>query len=107
MDKAEAVMDKKFTRVEKSKDRARTIQSRSKAWEDQNRKMLAQKELDAATALEQENWESDDDENEQEIAAVSNDAGDVQMDAPVATPAVLASTTLAVVAAEEGSDEEL
>lgn len=107
MDKAEAVMDKKFTRVEKSKDRARTIQSRSKAWEDQNRKMLAQKELDAATALEQENWESDDDENEQEIAAVSNDAGDVQMDAPVATPAVLASATLAVVAAEEGSDEEL
>lgn len=108
MDRAEAVMDKKFTKVEKSKDRARTIQARSKAWEDQNRKMLAQKELEAAMALQQEDWEDESgDDDEQADAAVPNEVGDVQMGVASVVSATFTSTTLVAAALEEDSDEEL
>ncbi|KAG9246483.1 Alb1-domain-containing protein [Calycina marina] len=51
MDRAEAVMDKKEIRIVKSKDRSRTVQERSKAWEDLNKKMLAKKAQEDALAL--------------------------------------------------------
>jgi len=59
MDRAEAVMDKKEKKVEKSKGKARTVQERAKAWDDLNKKMLAKKAREEALALEKlekENW---------------------------------------------------
>ncbi|OBT87924.1 hypothetical protein VE02_02662 [Pseudogymnoascus sp. 03VT05] len=105
MDRAEAAMDKKSTKIEKSKDRARTIQSRSKTWDEQNRRMLARKELEAAIAIEREqggDWvdESGDEEVEEEEAiAAPTDTGDIQMD--------LTSAAAGTVAAEEDVEEEL
>ena len=67
MDRAEAVMDKKEIKIVKSKDRARTVQERAKAWDELNKKMIAKKEREAAAldlALGKENlldedWEED------------------------------------------------
>jgi hypothetical protein len=39
MDRAEAVMDKKSVRIEKSRGRARTVQDRAKNWEELNKKL--------------------------------------------------------------------
>lgn len=107
MDRAEAAMDKKSTKIEKSKDRARTIQSRSKTWDEQNRRMLARKDLEAAIALEREqggDWvdESGDEEVEEAPAAATTDVGDVQMDVE-AVP----STSATVGAVQEEVEEEL
>jgi hypothetical protein len=55
-DRAEAFIDKKEKKVEKSKGRARTVQERSKAWEDLNKKMLAQRAKEEAERIEKENW---------------------------------------------------
>ena len=41
MDMAEAIMDKKEKKIEKSRGRARTAQERAKAWEELNKKILA------------------------------------------------------------------
>lgn len=54
LDRAEAVMDKKEKKVEKSKGKARTVQERAKAWDDLNKKTLAKKARQEA--LEKENW---------------------------------------------------
>lgn len=62
MDRAEAVMDKKEKKVEKSKGRARTVQERAKAWEDLNKKILAKKA--AEEVLEKENRVEDDEMEE-------------------------------------------
>ncbi|OBT53263.1 hypothetical protein VE04_05571 [Pseudogymnoascus sp. 24MN13] len=107
MDRAEAAMDKKSTKIEKSKDRARTIQSRSKTWDEQNRRMLARKEMEAAIAIEREqggDWvdESGDDEVEEEATATPTDTGDVKMDLEAAPSA---SATVDAVAAEEEEEE--
>jgi len=68
MDRAEAVMDKKEIKIVKSKDRARTVQERAKAWEDLNKKMIAKKAREDAAALDlasgkenllDEGWEVD------------------------------------------------
>jgi hypothetical protein len=53
-------MDKKEKKVEKSKGRARTVQERSKGWDDLNRKMLARKAEEEAARLEKEGWEDED-----------------------------------------------
>jgi hypothetical protein len=66
-DMAEAVMDKKVTRIEKSKGRARNTQDRSKAWEEHNRKILAEKARIEALALEQENWVDDNEDSTEEL----------------------------------------
>ncbi|KAK2629351.1 hypothetical protein QTJ16_000171 [Diplocarpon rosae] len=70
MDRAEAVIDKKEIKIEKSKGRARIVQDRAKNWEELNKKMLEQKAREEATALEEEkdaeNWE-DDEEMEEAI----------------------------------------
>lgn len=107
MDRAEAAMDKKSTKIEKSKDRARTIQSRSKTWDEQNRRMLARKEMEAAIAIEREqggDWvdESGDDEVEEEATATPTDIGDVKMDLEAAPSA---SATVDAVVAEEEEEE--
>lgn len=109
MDRAEAAMDKKSTKIEKSKDRARIVQSRSKTWEEQNRRMLARKDMEAAIALERAQggeWidESGDDEVEEAATATPTDAADVQMDIAAAP---LASVSVEALAAEEDEDEEL
>ena len=62
MDMAEAVMDKKEKKIEKSKGRARNVQERAKAWEDLNKKILAKKA--AQEALEKENLSTEDNEEE-------------------------------------------
>ncbi|EJT74058.1 hypothetical protein GGTG_07907 [Gaeumannomyces tritici R3-111a-1] len=41
MDRAEAVMDRTLSKIEKSKGQARTVQSRRKAWDDINTSALA------------------------------------------------------------------
>jgi len=53
-------MDKKEKKVEKSKGRARTVQERSKGWDDLNKKMLAKKAEEEAARLEKEGWEDED-----------------------------------------------
>jgi hypothetical protein len=60
LDRAEAFMDKKEKKVENSKGRARTVQERSKAWDDLNKKMLAKREREEAERLEKENWVDED-----------------------------------------------
>lgn len=68
MDRAEAVMDQKETKVEKSKDRARTVQERAKAWDDLNKKIMAKKakEEGQSVAKDQEDL-VDEDEAEAEV----------------------------------------
>jgi hypothetical protein len=57
LDRAEAVMDKKEMKVEKSRGRARNVQQRAKAWEELNKLAVAQKELGDAPA---EDWVDDE-----------------------------------------------
>lgn len=57
LDRAEAVMDKKETKVEKSRGRARNVQERAKAWEELNKLALAQKVQSEAPA---EEWVDDE-----------------------------------------------
>ena len=64
MDRAEAIMDKKSTKIEKSKDRARVVQSRSKAWEEQNKKNQLLKEAHAKLMAEAE-WQDESDGDEE------------------------------------------
>jgi hypothetical protein len=74
LDRAEAVMDKKETKIEKSRGKARTVQERAKNWDDLNRKMLAKKAMDEALALEKENeiWEDEEAESIQEDIEVED-----------------------------------
>lgn len=46
-DRAEAVMDQKAIRINKSKDKARNVQDRAKDWEDLNKKMALKKAAQA------------------------------------------------------------
>ncbi|KAG0648838.1 hypothetical protein D0Z07_4866 [Hyphodiscus hymeniophilus] len=85
MDMAEAIMDKKEKKIEKSKGRARTVQERAKAWEDLNKKILAKKA--AQEALEKENLAHEDDEEEMEVE---------EEDATNVAPAAESSTTIAM-----------
>ncbi|KAL3423354.1 hypothetical protein PVAG01_05101 [Phlyctema vagabunda] len=71
LDRAEAVMDKKETKIEKSKGRARTVQERAKAWEDLNKKVVAKKLREEA--LEKENW-VDEDEDAEDLAEMEVEA---------------------------------
>jgi len=105
MDRAEAVMDKKEIRIVKSKDRARTVQERAKAWEDLNRKMIAKKARDEAAALDlalgKENLQGDDWEEDME-----------EVDVEAVIPAVenldfSDSTSLQVQTVTSEIDEEL
>lgn len=78
-------MDKKEKKIEVSKGRARTGQERSKAWEELNRKMLAEKAQEEALALEKENWvdEDDDEDLEDDPAAGAGEFKDTEVaDAP-------------------------
>lgn len=56
-------MDKKAAKVEKSRGKARTIQERSKGWEELNRRIIAKKAQEDANLLDIENWEDEDDAN--------------------------------------------
>lgn len=57
-------MDQKINKIEKSKDRARIVQDRAKAWEEQNRAALKAMEI----LEEQAGWEDEDDEDEGDAA---------------------------------------
>lgn len=72
-------MDKKELKVEKSKDRARTVQERSKAWEDLNKKILAKKEAEEAERLEKENedWVDEDGMVDDGVVAEKDTGDDV------------------------------
>ncbi|KAF7959759.1 hypothetical protein EAE96_001368 [Botrytis aclada] len=91
MDRAEAVMDRTSTKIEKSKYRGRNVQERAKTWEALNKK--AQEAVQAA--MDKENEVS----GEEADADVEDDQsqGEIEMDgtsvAPVA-PAALQSAPL-------------
>ncbi|KAH8668272.1 Alb1-domain-containing protein [Tricladium varicosporioides] len=65
-DRAEAFMDKKETKVEKSKARGRTVQERSKAWEELNKKMLVQRAKEEGERIENESWVDEEDDGMEE-----------------------------------------
>jgi hypothetical protein len=107
LDRAEAVMDKNEKKIERSRGRARTVQERSKAWDELNRKMVAKKAREATLALEKENWvdEGNEEEDEEiELDAVVVD-GVKDLDVTDAPPVGGATTTANTETAEE--DEEI
>jgi len=104
LDRAEAVMDKTEKKIEKSRGKARTVQERSKAWDELNRKMVAKKAREAALALEKENWvdEANEEEEDQEMkldAAVVDGVKD--LDLTHAPPVGCATTPASAETAEE------
>jgi hypothetical protein len=73
-------MDKKEKKVEKSKGRARTVQERSKGWDDLNKKMLAKMAEEEAERLEKEGWEDEDEDMENDVENdVENGAAEKEM----------------------------
>lgn len=103
MDRAEAVMDKNEKKIEKSRGKARTVQERSKAWDELNRKMVAKKAREAALALEKENWVDEVNEEDEEIqldAAVVDGVKDLDV---TDAPSVGGATTIA---SAENADED-
>ncbi|KAH8599827.1 hypothetical protein B0O99DRAFT_372939 [Bisporella sp. PMI_857] len=58
MDRAEVVVDKQEKSIERSKERARIVQGRAKAWDELNKKMLAQNANEEAQVMLAlgENW---------------------------------------------------
>ncbi|TVY47849.1 hypothetical protein LOCC1_G002947 [Lachnellula occidentalis] len=85
LDRAEAFMDKKELKVEKSKDSARTLQERSKAWEELNKKILAKKEAEEAERLEKEteDWVDEDEMVDEEVVAEKEMDDDVPESIPL------------------------
>jgi hypothetical protein len=103
LNRAEAVMDKNEKKVEKSRGRARSVQERSKAWDELNRKMVAKKAREAALALEKENWvdeanEEEDEETELDTAVM---VGVKDLDVTDAPPVGGTTTTTSAQTTEE------
>lgn len=103
LDRAEAVMDKNEKKVERSRGKARTVQERSRAWDELNRKMVTKKAREAVLAVEKENWVDEaNEEDDEEIdldAAVMDGVKDLDVtDAPPVTAAI---TTASAQTAEE------
>jgi hypothetical protein len=103
LDRAEAVMDKNEKKIEKSRGRARTVQERSKAWDELNRKMVAKKAREAAMALEQENWvdEANGEEGEEVELDVAVVDGVKDLDVTDAPQVGVATTTVSAETSEE------
>ncbi|KAF7865509.1 hypothetical protein EAF04_006483 [Stromatinia cepivora] len=87
LDRAEAVMDRTSTKIEKSKYRGRNVQERAKTWETLNKK--AQEAVQAAMEKEKE---KENEVSEEEDVEDDHSQGEIEMDdssaAPVATAAV-------------------
>ncbi|RDL39419.1 Uncharacterized protein BP5553_03759 [Venustampulla echinocandica] len=81
LDRAESVMDKTEMKVEKSKGRARTVQERSKAWEELNKKILAKNAAEEAARIEKENMTDEDEVESMEDVDVQG--GAEQKDLPM------------------------
>ncbi|RDW88616.1 hypothetical protein BP6252_00648 [Coleophoma cylindrospora] len=98
LDRAEAVMDKKEIKIEKSRGKARNVQERAKAWEELNKKMIAKKLREEA--LDKENNEDEDWEDNKE---------DIQIEGTstveVAEPATIAAEQPVAMDAED--EEEI
>ncbi|TEY73228.1 hypothetical protein BOTCAL_0081g00190 [Botryotinia calthae] len=91
MDRAEAVMDRTSTKVEKSKYRGRNVQERAKTWEALNKK--AQEAVQAAMDKENEASEEEEDVDVED----DQSQGEIEMDdtsAAPAAPAALQSSPL-------------
>jgi hypothetical protein len=102
LDRAEAVMDKIEKKIEKSRGKARTVQERSKAWDELNRKMVAKKAREAALALEKENWVDKANEEDQEMKLDAAVVGGVKdLDITYAPPVGCATTPASAETAEE------
>lgn len=101
MDRAEAVMDRTEGKIEKSKGRARNVQERAKAWEEQNRKIAAEKL--AKDQMLQKMMDDADGGNKSDVEdAADNETGDVQIaDAPPAPNAVPSVQDLVAVNEDE------
>jgi len=108
MDRAEAFADKKVKKIEKSKDRARTVQGRAKAWEELNKNMIAKKAREEAHALAKENGEVDEKEdwvdmNEDEVEMGN---GIETTEVPVSDAMAIETTAAAVPLPVPVEDEE-
>lgn len=72
LDRAEAVMDKREKKIERSRVRAKTVQDRAKAWDELNKKIMAKKAKEEVL-LEDEWVEDIDDENEMKDVEVEEE----------------------------------
>ncbi|TGO54122.1 hypothetical protein BCON_0112g00170 [Botryotinia convoluta] len=94
MDRAEAVMDRTSTKIEKSKYRGRNVQERAKTWEALNKK--AQEAVQAAMDKENEENEENEVSEEEKDVDVKDDQsqGEIEMDGTSVAPAALQSAPL-------------
>ncbi|KAJ8065006.1 hypothetical protein OCU04_007309 [Sclerotinia nivalis] len=86
LDRAEAVMDRTSTKIEKSKYRGRNVQERAKTWETLNKK--AQEAVQAAIEKENEVSEEEDVEDDHSQGEIEMDDASAAPVAPIATDAV-------------------
>ncbi len=113
LDRAEAVMDKKEKKIEKSRGKAKTVQERSKAWDELNRKMVAKKAWEAALALEKENQldkeneDGDEDEDEDEEIELDSAVVDGVKDLDVADAPSIGGTMTGASARAPKEDDEI
>jgi hypothetical protein len=107
LDRAEAVMDKKEKKIEKSRGKAKTVQERSKAWDELNRKMVAKKAREAAMALEKENWIDEDNEGEKEEIELDAAVVDGVKDLDVTDASPMGGIPIGASAEAPEEDEEI
>jgi hypothetical protein len=104
-------MDKKEKKVERSRGRARTVQERSKAWDELNRKMVAKKAREVALALEKENrLDSDDMDEDEEIAidpTVVDGVKDLDVKDSPPTGGGTSDTTIGAIAEAQEEDDDI
>lgn len=96
MDRAEAIMDRTSTKIEKSKYKGRNVQERAKNWEALNKK--AQEAVQAA--MNKENEISEDEDTDEAQSQGEVEMGDTSA-APVASNAVQSITLPAPVEDDE------
>lgn len=93
-------MDKKETKIEKSKGRARVVQDRSKDWHDQNKKLEALKAAQRLLEKENGDWVDDDESDDEDSVAIEGDA-EMEGNLPNPVSAVATETPLPAVTEEE------
>lgn len=104
MDRAEALMDQKSTRIEKSKNRARNVQERAKAWEELNKKIMAEQAAKDIALAEADGWVDEDGEAVMEDAQTETKVSKAIKTVP-AKPAAALVVSAPPAAMEE--DEEI
>ncbi|TGO18284.1 hypothetical protein BTUL_0011g00900 [Botrytis tulipae] len=104
MDRAEAVMDRTSTKIEKSKYRGRNVQERAKTWEALNKK--AQEAVQAA--MDKENEENEISEEEGDVDVEDDQSqGEIEMDGTSVAPIAPAALQLAPLPTPVEDEEEI